>query len=164
MDGPPAITLGLEPISNDLMKNKPTPRNASIVTKPMMFSIGLSGIYIALIIMLQTFTNFLGGTPAQMHTILFTLFVVFQLFNALNSRALTNSSAFKGILKNKPMIVVFFLTFLLQVVITQFAGPVFGTVPLDLIMWGKITLVGFSVVIVSELVKLFQFIFSKKSK
>lgn len=164
MDGPPALTLGLEPISKDLMKNKPTPRNASIVTKPMMFSIGLSGIYIALIIMLQTFTNFLGGTPAEMHTILFTLFVVFQLFNALNSRALSKSSAFKGIFKNKPMIIVFFLTFLLQVVITQFAGPVFGTVPLDLIMWGKITLVGFSVVIVSELVKLFQFIFGKKSK
>ena len=164
MDGPPAITLGLEPISKDLMKNKPTPRNASIVTKPMMFSIGLSGIYIALIIMLQTFTNFLGGTPAEMHTILFTLFVVFQLFNAFNSRALTKSSAFKGILKNKPMIVVFFLTFLLQVVITQFAGPVFGTVPLDLIMWGKIVLVGFSVVVVSELVKFLQFIFCKKSK
>lgn len=164
MDGPPALTLGLEPVSNDLMKNKPTPRNASIVTKPMMIGIGLSGIYIAAIIMLQTFTNFLGGTVAEMHTILFTLFVVFQLFNALNSRALTGGSAFKGILKNKPMIVVFFLTFLLQVVITQFGGPVFGTVPLDIMMWLKITLVGFSVVVISEIIKLVQFIFRRKSK
>ena len=53
------------------------------------------------------------------------------------------------------MVFVFLLTFALQVVITQFGGFVFGTVPLSLFMWVKIVLTALSVVIVSEIIKLF---------
>lgn len=161
MDGPPALTLGLEPVSNDLMKNRPTERNASIVTKPMLLKILVNGIYIAAVFMLQSFTNFLGSTEEQTHTVLFTLFVLFQLFNAFNSRALWGTRVFKGINRNKPMIFVFLLTFALQVIITQFGGAVFGTVPLDLIMWLKIIVTAFSVIVISEIVNLIKQAFDR---
>lgn len=154
MDGPPALTLGLEPIRGDLMKQKPTPRNASIVSKPMLSRIVVNGVYISIIFMAQNWFNFLGGKAEEQSTILFTLFVVFQLFNALNSRELTNVSIFKNIGNNKLMLGVFAGTFALQFIITQFGGIVFGTVPLSLVMWGKILLTGLSVVVLSEIVKL----------
>lgn len=60
------------------------------------------------------------------------------------------------------MLVVFALTFALQVVITQFGGVVFGTVPLPLSMWVKIVAVAFTVILASELVKLVWRLFSRK--
>ena len=104
----------------------------------------------------RNFTNFLGGTEAQMSTILFSLFVVFQLFNALNSRELSSTSIFRNLLRNRMLLGVFALTFLLQVFITQVGGAFFGTVPLPLAMWGKIIATGFTVILLSEIVKFFQ--------
>lgn len=156
MDGPPALTLGLEPIQNNLMDRKPTPRGESIVSKSMLFSIAVNGLFISAVFMLQHFKNFIGGTAEQLPTILFTLFVVFQLFNAFNSRVLSNESMFKGLGKNKLMIAVFLLTFGLQVLITQFGGAMFHTVPLELHIWVKIVATAFSVVLLSEFIKLYK--------
>lgn len=151
MDGPPALTLGLEPIRANLMKRRPTRRNESIVSKEMLMRIGINGLFIAVVFMLQSTVNFLGGTPGQQPTILFTLFVVFQLFNAFGCRELGNSSIMKNLISNKLMLGVFGLTFALQVIITQFGGMFFGTVPLPLMMWLKIIILAFSVLIVTEL-------------
>ena len=162
MDGPPALTLGLEPIRDGLMQRKPTPRDRSIVTKTMLGKIVFNGLFMVVVMLSQLELNFLGGTPEQMNTILFTLFVVFQLFNAFNSRELTNTSIFKNIASNRSMLLVFAGTFLLQVVITQFGGFLFGTVPLPLTLWVKIIGAGFSIILVSELFKLAARLFTKK--
>ncbi len=162
MDGPPALTLGLEPIRGNLMDRSPTQRNASIVSKSMFSRIFINGLFISVVFMGQHFTTVLGGTPEQLSTILFTLFVVFQLFNAFNSRELGNSSVFRNFTNNKLMLGVFAFTFTLQVLITQFGGAFFGTVPLPLTMWLKIIVTAFSVILLSELVKAIQRLFSKR--
>ena len=82
MDGPPALTLGMEPIRDNLMDRRPTRRDAGIVSRGMLERIIVSGAFIAVVFMAQSWTNFMGGTAEQQSTILFTLFVVFQLFNA----------------------------------------------------------------------------------
>ena len=46
--------------------------------------------------------------------------------------------------------------FALQVVITQFGGMFFGTVPLGFVMWLKILGTGFTVVVISEIMKLIK--------
>ena len=89
-----------------------------------------------------------------MSTVLFTLFVIFQLFNAFNSRELSNESIFKDIAGNKSMLAVFALTFAFQVIITQFGGMFFDTVPLSGAMWLKIVAVAFTVVLASEAAKI----------
>ncbi|WP_066649930.1 calcium-translocating P-type ATPase, PMCA-type [Christensenella timonensis] len=154
MDGPPALTLGLEPIREDLMKRTPIARDKSIVTKGMLGRIAFNGIFISAVFMAQHTWNFLGAAPQQTATVLFTLFVVFQLFNAFNSRELSDVSMFKNIGNNKLMLLVFLVTFALQVVITQFGGAFFGTVPLQLEMWMRIILCALSVIAASELFKL----------
>ena len=154
MDGPPALTLGLEPVSDDLMKRKPVRRNENILAKSLLIRIGITGLYISVIFLLQYVYNFLNATEEQMLTVLFTLFALFQLFNAFNCRELHNESIFKNIFKNKLVIYVVSLTFILQILIIQFAGAFFGTIPLPLDMWLKIFGVAFSIIIISELVKL----------
>lgn len=155
MDGPPALTLGLEPVYDDLMSRQPTKRNDNIVSKAMLLRIGLTGAYISVIFLSQYRLNFLGATKEQIPTVLFTLFALFQLFNAFNCRELHSVSIFKHLLKNKIMLIVITITFVLQIIIIQFAGAFFGTIPLDLAMWIKIFGITFSVVLISEIVKLF---------
>lgn len=154
MDGPPALTLGLEPIRDDLMGRKPTRRDESIITGGMLRRIVLNGIFISIVVMSQYVSNFLGGTPEQMTTILFTLFVLFQLFNAFNCREMSGGSILSNLSGNGSMLLVIFITFWVQVLITQFGGAFSGTVPLSLTMWLKMLAVAFSVIIVSELLKL----------
>ena len=153
MDGPPALTLGLEPISKNLLAQKPIKRNANIITKDMLILIIINGVFIAFVCLLQYFTNLLGATPKEKSSVLFTLFVIFQLFNAFNARELHNQSIFKNLTNNRLMLGVFILTFALQVLIVEFGGEAFKTTPLDLIMWIKILFVGFSVIIVGEIVR-----------
>lgn len=161
MDGPPALTLSLEPIRSTLMDNKPTPRNASIVTKEMLARIIFNGLFISAVFMLQTSQNILGGTPEQNRTILFTLFVMFQLMNAFSCRELTHESIFRHFFDNKLMLIAFVATFLLQYVISQYGGYVFGTVPLPAEMWLKIIGLSATVIIASEFFKVLMTIHQK---
>lgn len=154
MDGPPALTLGLEPVQDDLMRRKPTKRDESIISKSMFIRIGLTGVFISLVFLCQYRFNFLGAAPEEMTTVLFTMFALFQLFNAFNCRELHATSILKHLTDNKLMLLVISATFLLQVLIIQLAGAFFGTVPLSIAMWLKIFGVSFSVILLSEGVKL----------
>lgn len=153
MDGPPALTLGLEPNYSDLMSRKPTNRSENIISKEMFIKIFSTGIYMSIVFLCQYRFNFLAAGQNEMRTVLFTLFVLFQLFNAFNCRELHSQTIFKHLFKNKLMLGVVSCTFVLQILIIQFAGAFFGTVPLALNMWLKIFALAFSVVILSELVK-----------
>lgn len=154
MDGPPALTLGLEPNYDDLMSRPPTKRSENIISRAMMGRIAVTAVYMSVVFLCQYVFNFMGATETQMSTVLFTMFALFQLFNAFNCRELHSTSIFKNLLKNKLMLLVVGCTFVLQILIIQFAGAFFGTVPLDLTMWGKIFGLTCSVVVLSELVKL----------
>lgn len=154
MDGPPAVTLGLEPIRGDLMNRKPVSRSSNILTGDMVLKIGINAVYMTAIFLLQSFTNFMGTTSqTEMSSVLFTLFVIFQLFNAFNSRELSQKSIFRNFASNKIMLIVFAVTFLLQIVITQFGGAFFNTTALSLVMWLKIIVLAFTVILISELTK-----------
>lgn len=156
MDGPPALTLGLEPIRDDLMNRRPISRDSNIVSKGMLSRIACNGIFVSIVFMMQALFNILGGAEGEQYTILFTLFVVMHLFNAFNSRELTDTSVFSNFFSNRLMLLVFGLTFMLQVVITQFGGILYNTVPLSLGMWVKIVTLGLSVIVVSEAFKLIK--------
>lgn len=162
MDGPPALTLGLEPNYSDLMNRKPTARGENIISKNMFTRIGLTGVYVSIVFLCQYKFNFLGAAEGEMRTVLFTLFVLFQLFNAFNCRELHSESIFKHLFKNKLMLLIVGCTFALQILIIQFAGAFFGTVPLGIEMWLKLFGISATVIVLSEIIKLFIRLFSKK--
>jgi Ca2+-transporting ATPase len=171
MDGPPAISLGLEPIRGDLMAKKPTKRDSGIITLRMLERILINGLFIAAVFLTQQSTNFLGiytgdanGYGSHMPTVLFAIFALFQLFNSMNSRELGDTSIFKHFLKNKPYLIIIVPTFIMQVLITQFGGAVFGTVPLPFVTWLKILALTSSIVVLAEAVKLGKFAYRRIKK
>lgn len=156
MDGPPALSLGLEALRSHLMNEEPVKRDANIITKNMLYRIVCNGIFIVIMMMLLIKKEILGGTYIEQSSIVFTTFVMFQLFNAFNSRELGNESIFSNLLKNKTMLSIIGGTFILQILITQFGGIVFKTSPLSLIMWIKIIAYSFSVIFFSEVLKIIR--------
>ena len=159
MDGPPALALGLEPVRKSVMRRKPIKRDAPIINKYMIRTIVLNSAFITALLLLQTKFNFLGagtkvvGNASESQTVLFCLFAFSVLFNALNCREFGNGSIFPNLLKNKAALEIIALTAILQIFMVQCVGGFFNAIPLSAEMWGKITLVGASVVIVNEIVK-----------
>lgn len=165
MDGPPALTLGLERSDLDaLMCNKPIDRAKSIVSGNMLMRIAFNGIFISGILCAAYTNNFLGLKIAEIKSGVFTLFIMFQLFNAFNSRELGSESIFKRIGNNKIMILTFFAVFLLQIIIVQYAYSLFGLAPMCLVSWLKILTIAFSVIAVSETGKLLYRVFILRKK
>ena len=166
MDGPPALTLGLEPIHDDLMARPPVRRDENILARSMLARIGATALYITAVMLLQYRFNFLGASAetwcasdgdwvGERMTVLFALFALFLLFNAFNCRELRGASIFGTFLKNRAFLAVISVTFALQILVIQYGGGFFDTVPLPPVMWAKLLLTASSVVAVSELVKKF---------
>lgn len=153
MDGPPALTLGLESASNKLMNLKPVKRSDGIVNLKMLFRIIFNGLYISGVMLAQYFTNFLHIPSKEFGGTVFTLFILFQLFNAFNSRELGSSSIFKSIGKNKIMVVTFIAVFILHVLIVEGCPYLFEINSLSLQSWIKTLALSSSIVIVSEMYK-----------
>lgn len=163
MDGPPALTLGLETANDGLINLKPVKRDQSIISKKMLVRIIFNGVFVCSILTLQYLTNFLGASDMEQGSVLFTTFVLFQLFNAFNSRELGAESIFKNISKNKIMIGTFIGVFVLHFIIVQYFSSIFGIYPMSTKLWIKTILLGLSIVVVSELYK-FAYRITRKTR
>ncbi|MBQ9485251.1 MAG: calcium-translocating P-type ATPase, PMCA-type [Clostridia bacterium] len=164
MDGPPALTLGLEPPPNDLMRLKPVKRDSGIVNKKTIIRILVTGLFTGAVMLWQYAYNFLGAKQEEKAAATFTLFIFFQLFNAFNCRKLGGESVFSGFGKNKIMPWTFAATFTVHVVIVQAAYKPFGVAPMSAALWLKCALTAFSVIAVSEIFKLFYRAAQKRSE
>lgn len=162
MDGPPALTLGLEKGDKNLLADKPVKRNSPIVTKNMFFRIAISGVYISVVMLLQYFYNILGVKDSEKPGVIFTLFILFQLSNAFNSRELGRESVFKSIGKNKIMLLTFIFTFMLQIVIVNGLPGLFGVNKLSATTWLKTFLTATSILVFSEIYKWIYRIFRNR--
>ncbi|KAF4628745.1 hypothetical protein G7Y89_g9407 [Cudoniella acicularis] len=93
MDGPPAQSLGVEPVDPDVMTRPPRKRNAPVLTWPLIRRVFMS----ASIIMLGTMAVYThemltdGEVTKRDTTMTFTCFVLFDMFNALNCRSESKS-------------------------------------------------------------------------
>lgn len=164
MDGPPALTLGLEKASDNLMDLKPIKRDKSIVGLKMLLRIMFTGVFIGVVILLQHLFNFLKVPFNQTKSAIFTLFILFQLFNAFNCRELGARSIFKSIGKNKVMLWTFLGVFLLHVFIVQVGYKIFGISPMSLATWVKTVSVSSIVLVFSELAKLVFRVITRKNR
>ena len=153
LDGPPAMTLGMEPMRGDIMSKKPIQRDDNIISKTMLVKMLLTAIMLTAIFMVQQFFNFLRIDEYQMSSALLTLFIITALFTAFNAREFGADSIFKNLFRNKLFWVAMPIVMVMQIVFTQFGGAIFGTVPLSFVTWIKILGLAVGVVIVSEAVK-----------
>lgn len=93
MDGPPAQSLGVEPVDQDVLKQKPRNVKQPMISKSLMINVLLS----AGIIILGTLWVFQRemadgtGVTSRDTTMTFTCFVLFDMWNALSCRSQTKS-------------------------------------------------------------------------
>ena len=143
MDTLAALALSGEPPLDKHMREKPKRREERIINSDMWSSIFAKGIYVAAFSMLFIVflnpsipgTMFYQNEPAFL-TAFFSLFVFFNLFNALNSRE-EGLNIFSNITKNKGFMTVFCVIFIVQLLLIFFGGKVFRTTPLP---WQQIIL------------------------
>ncbi|XP_053126371.1 calcium-transporting ATPase type 2C member 2 [Hemicordylus capensis] len=102
MDGPPAQSLGVEPVDKDAIKQPPRNILDTILNRSLILKILLS----ASIIISGTIFVFwkempVGGTSPRTTTMTFTCFVFFDLFNALTCRSQTKLIMEIGFFRNR---------------------------------------------------------------
>lgn len=160
MDGPPALALGLEPIREAVMKRKPISKNANIINRFMLQTILVNSLFMMIVLLCQLEYNFLGADLTHVtaganeeQTVIFSLFVSLVIFNALNCREFGLVSIFVNFFKNKVALLILFITFIIQITVTQLAGGFFHAVPLSFMMWVKIIALGSTVVLFNECFK-----------
>ncbi|XP_055705047.1 calcium-transporting ATPase type 2C member 1 [Phlebotomus papatasi] len=161
MDGPPAQSLGVEPVDQDVLKQKPRNVRQPMITRSVIVNVLLS----ASIIILGTLWVFQremadgsGGKTKRDTTMTFTCFVLFDMFNALSCRSQTKSVFQIGLFSNKMFLLAVGFSLLGQLLVIYFPPlqMVFQTEALtamDLLFLVSLTS---SVFIVSELKKWFE--------
>ena len=148
MDTLAAFALCSEAPHEGLMKRLPIPHDANIITPFMWISIIVTGSFLILGGILQIATGFLGGTtPAEINTVFFGAFIIAAVWNGINCRALDGKMPpfFRG---NPTFFIVMSAVVIAQILIIQYGGAVFGTVPLSLEQWVKMIVASSSVLII----------------
>uniref|UniRef100_A0A060TCV0 Calcium-transporting ATPase n=1 Tax=Blastobotrys adeninivorans TaxID=409370 RepID=A0A060TCV0_BLAAD len=102
MDGPPAQSLGVEPVDPAVMTKPPRSRNDHVLTKWLIRRVFQSGLIIVLGTLFVYITEMSDGVvTARDTTMTFTCFVFFDMFNALSCRSSTKSAFEIGFFSNK---------------------------------------------------------------
>lgn len=159
MDTFAALALASIPPSESVMKEKPRKSTDFIITKSMRYYIlGMGTAFLVLLMgMLFWFNSEEGGMTTYRLTVFFTFFVMLQFWNLFNARVFgTSDSAFKGISKSYGMELIILAILGGQILIVQFGGAVFRTVPLDFMTWMTIVVSTSFVLWIGELVRLIR--------
>ena len=97
MDGPPAQSLGVEPVDKHLLSLPPRPRHARVLTRALLRRVLQSSTVIMLGTLYTYCSNLSAADMAARSvsprdtTLTFTAFVLFDMFNALTCRSASKS-------------------------------------------------------------------------
>ena len=145
MDGPPAQSLGLEGPEKDIMRRPP--EEGELINRKTMIKITISGIVMAigtLGLFIYELNNGVGDVKTKAITIAFTVFVLYQLFNALNYRSSSKT-------RNTMLWLSLIGSFILQVLViyVPFLQTIFKTCAIGLIDWILIIIVS-AIILVTD--------------
>ena len=165
MDTFAALALASIPPSEDVMQEKPRKSTDFIITRPMWWNI--IGVGIIFLVVLMGMLWYYNHTPEGMTThdltVFFTFFVMLQFWNLFNARVFgTNHSAFNHLNKSYGMELIVLAIIVGQVIIVQYGGAVFRTVPLDWMTWLQIVGLSSCVLWVGEIYRGVKRLMSKK--
>ncbi len=147
MDTFAALALATEPPDNSVMKDKPRKVSDFIITRTMATHIFTYAAAFLMLLVGLLFWVVRGEIHAYDLSVFFTVFVLLQFWNLFNARCSGSCrSALRGLWENKVFVMIAVIILALQVVIVQFGGAVFRTVPLSLRDW-LIIIAGTSVVL-----------------
>jgi len=153
-DGLPALALSVDPNDPKIMARKPRNPKEGIITNFMTLRMVITGT----IMMLSTLIIFKFYRPESnlvyAQTMAFTVLVMLQMFNVMNTRSEKTSLFEMGIFSNKYLVLAIISSILFQFAIIYTPLSRFlKTAPLGFFDWIIIILVSSSVLIAGEIVK-----------
>ena len=160
-DSAPALAMGVDPASDDLMARKPRHLNDRLIDARMWSSVIQTGVVIALVSLLTMDYYLPGGLIPGTGDLItartagFTVLVFTSLFTCFTARSDT-TSAFTGLFANRWLWGAVALSVLMQVAVVHltFLNIAFGTAPLSLDQWLVCAAMASGVLVYSELRKL----------
>jgi Ca2+-transporting ATPase len=155
-DGLPPMALSVEPPDRGLMRQKPRNVEEGLITRrEIIAGLGIGGLVTlqALIVLVWALES--GFSISKLQTLVFTLVVFSEMFNAFNWRSDRHSVFSLGLFTNKALVYAVLTTVILQLMVIyvpplQFA---FSTVPLSLSELGIILALASTTLISVEIVK-----------
>jgi len=154
MDTFAALALATEPPHSEVMKSKPRNPEAFIVTPVMTHGIFGYGVFFVVVLASMLLLIRGGGVSPYELTVFFCVFVMLQIWNLFNARCLgLKTSAFSGLTENRWFAAIVLLVLAGQILMVQFGGKVFRTVPLSLVDWLLIIVGTSPVLLVGELLR-----------
>ena len=147
MDGPPAQSLGLEDSEENIMRRPP--EKGEIISKKTMLKITISGIVMTIGTLGLFYWELMNGganVKTKAITVAFTVFVLYQLFNALNYRS---SSHTRNIMLWLSLIGSFILQVL--VIYVPFLQTIFKTCSIGMFDWILIIIVSAMILVTDKI-------------
>jgi Ca2+-transporting ATPase len=163
MDGPPAMSLGVDPCRTGSMAETPRAPEARILSLRRFGNLFTYGLTMAVGTLLVLYYGLQAGAPAHATTLAFNTFVLFQVFNVFNARS-EQGSAFNGhFFSNRLLWLAIFGIISLQVLVIHWppAEALFRTTDLTALDWLLTVGVASSIIILEEFRKL---LFGQKSQ
>ena len=141
-DSSPALAMGVDPPTDDLMARKPRRPTDRVIDRRMWIGVIEIGAVMAAVTLLTIDLYLPGGLIEGAYaldnarTAGFTVLVFAQLFNCFNARS-EDMSAFQHLFVNPWLWSAIALSTLLQIAVVSFGtlNVAFGTVPLELKQW-----------------------------
>ncbi len=156
MDGPPAMTLGVEPARGGIMLEAPRDQSREILTLPRLGRLALYGLtmMVGTLWLFQHGLDQHGATYAL--TLAFTTFVLFQFFNVFNARNEHGSAFNAHFLHNGKLWMALTGVLAMQGLVVHWAPAqaLFGTTDLALADWLRAAMAASSVLLLDEARKL----------
>lgn len=132
-DSLPAIALGVEPHSSDVMNEKPRPKNQSILTKKVLTNICVEGVVIGVMTMIAFYVGFMRNAEVA-STMAFLTLCLSRLVHGFNCKSDKPVWFTKKMWNNKSMIGAFFVGFVLlnAVLLVPALQGIFAVAPLTI--------------------------------
>lgn len=156
MDALGALALASEPAMDNVLTDKPRDINEFIINKTMTRFIGSTGIMMFLF-MIFIILNISNGWWIELQELgstgLFAIFMTANWMNLFRARAFgKNIGVFNSLGRNKLFIFVCLAILVMNLLIVQFGGSIFGTQSLDINQWGIVGLVSLMIIVFSSVV------------
>jgi len=162
-DTMPAISMGMEGVEKDVMKQKPRKQNENIISKKIAFNIGYQSVLqtiLVITVFILGINLYNNAIAATMGFLTMNLIQLAHIFNVRTNHSVFTSNPFK----NKTLVISLFVSIIsiLAIALIPALASVFHLQTLNLTQW--LICVGFSILVIPvvEVIKLFQNLKHKK--
>ncbi|MEM2943979.1 MAG: cation-translocating P-type ATPase [Methanomassiliicoccales archaeon] len=166
-DGLPALSLGVEPIADDVMERLPRDPREKPITRHMAYRIVTVGIIMAISTNFAFFLEYYDtGDIVHARTVAFCTIVFSQLFYAFSARSERKTIKELGIRSNPKVLYAFIISALLQLAVIYIypLNSAFKTVPIGIDEWVIVLIFGSIATIAMESWKIITRIREKNTR